>query len=116
MDLIRIVATIIVAIAEPVGLNASRRRVSSRAAPATDAMTNCLAAISFVFTVITVLIPIANLFVSLKIKKGKNVKEFLFFFESHLEMTSSFYEPMKEERKHSLVAVGRPRRWCSFDR
>jgi hypothetical protein len=72
MNLIGIVATIVVAIAEPVGLNASRRRVSSRAAPATDAMTNRFAAVAFVLAAIAVLIPIAHL----SLRQGGNVEQF----------------------------------------
>ena len=106
MDLIGIVAAIVVAIAKPVGLNASRRRVSSRAASATDAMTNGLAAVGFVFAAIAVLIPVAHLFII----QEKTKKRGEMFNNSNMTSSSLVYEPRKAECKHSLVVAGWPRR------
>lgn len=111
MNLIGIVATIVVAIAEPVGLNASRCRVSSRATPATDAMTNGFAAVAFVLAAIAVLIPIAHL----SLRQGGNVEQFDLEIRRCLGILY-VYEPRKAECKHSLVVAGRPRRWCSSGR
>ncbi len=58
MDFVGIVAAVVVAIAKPVGLNTSGRRVS---ATATDAVTHRLAAVGLVLAVIAVLVPVAHL-------------------------------------------------------
>lgn len=73
MDFVGVVATIVVAVAQPFRLNAAGRR---RSAPASDPVTNRFSAVQFVLAVIAVLIAIAHLHRMIRI--GSLISTFVF--------------------------------------